>query len=273
MKFRFLNESADISRSLLKKALVNSGVKLPKDESLTEDVSSDSDEFQAYITNLGAYNEGELRGEWVTFPIDEDEFDEILEKIGCTEPGYEEWFVTDYDCDCDAQGTLGEYPSLEQLNEFAEMIEDDAFKALLDYLDFEDAKSTFESGDYQFYPSDVYSWTDYAEQYVDGIGGVEQLGRDTIESYFDYEALGRELDFESYETEDDDGETQYVSAGEYWCGDEGASDYDIGEAYVDEVGFDGVGNPEYYFDFEKFGRDISFESSGGPTDFGFIVYF
>ena len=37
--------------------------------------------FRAYITNLGKYNEGELVGEWVDFPIDEDEFNDILTRI------------------------------------------------------------------------------------------------------------------------------------------------------------------------------------------------
>ena len=36
------------------------------DEAYGEDVY-----FKAFVTNLGKYNEGELVGEWVEFPIDE----------------------------------------------------------------------------------------------------------------------------------------------------------------------------------------------------------
>lgn len=229
---------------------------------LTEDVSSN---FSAFITNIARYNEiGADAGEWVEFPIDESDFEEVLDRIGCNEPGQEEWFVTDYDCEVDAYDSLGEYPSFEELNEFAEMIEDDAFKAILeDQGDFSSAKDIYESGDYQFYPG-VDSWTDFAYEYVDGIGGVEQLGKDTIERYFDYDQLGRDLSFDSYE--DDEGEE--ISAGEYWCGDEDATDEEIGLAYVDAVGFDGVSNSENYLDYESFGRDLSFD--GSLTDYGVI---
>ena len=40
--------------------------------------------LKGFITNLGKYNEGELVGEWVTFPIDEDELD-----VGSSHPGAE----------------------------------------------------------------------------------------------------------------------------------------------------------------------------------------
>lgn len=30
--------------------------------------------FEAFVTNLGKYNEGELVGEWVQFPTTEDKF-------------------------------------------------------------------------------------------------------------------------------------------------------------------------------------------------------
>lgn len=57
--------------------------------------------FEAYITNLGKYNEGELVGEWVKFPTTPEELQNVFERIGigskdefgCT---YEEWFISDY---------------------------------------------------------------------------------------------------------------------------------------------------------------------------------
>ena len=225
--------------------------------------SSGTSEFQAYITNLGKYNEGELRGQWVDFPIDSMDFQKVLQNIGINEE-YEEWFVTDYDCEVDAYDVLGEYPSLEELNEFGKMIEDDAFKAILeDQGSFESAKSIYESGNYVFYP-DIDDWTDYAYQYIDSIGGVEAL-QDDAENYFDYEALGRDLNLNYYPNED-----MPETAGEYWCGDEDASDEDIGEAYVSDIGFDGVANSENYFDYEAFGRELSYD--GSLTDYGIIFY-
>lgn len=38
-----------------------------------------------YITNLGKYNEGELIGEWAEFPVNEEELEEILDRIGINE--------------------------------------------------------------------------------------------------------------------------------------------------------------------------------------------
>ena len=86
-------------------------------------------EVKAYVTNLGKYNEGELVGEWVTFPIDEDEQAELFERIGIdTEPNedgeyYEEYFMTDYDCDIDLYRYYGEYVDINTLNELAELLE------------------------------------------------------------------------------------------------------------------------------------------------------
>ena len=232
--------------------------------------SVESPEFSAYITNLGKYNEGELIGEWVQFPIDEDDFEEVLKKIGIGSKDefgqpYEEWFVTDYDCNLNGFDwqELGEYPSYETLQEFGELVDgiDDVEAVNNAYEvtgDLKEAIDGLDSGRIIYYPG-VENYYALAEYIIDEFGGVEELDRSTIEDYFDYEALGRDLSFDSYESEDEDGNEIEVSAGEYFCGDEGASDYDIGEAFVNDVGFDGVGNIESYFDFHKYGRDLSYE--------------
>ena len=229
--------------------------------------------FKAYITNLGKYNEGELVGEWVEFPIDEDEFEEVLQRIGISdEPDedgnyYEEWFVTDYECDLpgfDWQ-ELGEYTSYDKLNEYGEFVEEmnagDSEMLLNVYEavgDIEEAKELIEKGNVSFYPG-VTSEEDLAYYIIDEYyGGVGDLKSDQLESYFDYEMLGRDLSFDEYETDekDEDGNTIYQTAGEYWCGDENATDEEIGEAFVDEVGFDGVSDASNYFDYKAFGRDL-----------------
>ena len=38
--------------------------------------------FEAYVTNLGKYNEGALVGEWVKFPTTEEEMQKVYERIG-----------------------------------------------------------------------------------------------------------------------------------------------------------------------------------------------
>ena len=75
------------------------------------------DDMAVYIANLGKYNEGYLVGAWFTFPIDEED---VKEKIGLNER-YEEYAIHDTD---NFPVTIGEYVSIEELNEMYEMIEE-----------------------------------------------------------------------------------------------------------------------------------------------------
>lgn len=225
-------------------------------------------EFKAFITNLGKYNEGELVGEWVRFPINEANFNRILNRIGIG-PMYEEWFVTDYECNLNGFDwqELGEYPSYEDLQEFGMLTLNITDVEAVDNAyevtgNLKEAIEGLDNGDLIFHKG-INTNQDWGYYIVDEIyGGVENLGIDTIERFFDYEALGRELNFDNY------GEDDEETAGEYWCGDEDASDTEIGEAYVENVGIAGVANPENYFDYEEFGRDNA--SDGMFTKDGFV---
>ena len=72
-----------------------------------------------YLTNLGKYNEGELTGEWVKLPVSDEELQEVFKRIGINKE-YEEYFITDYECDF---YEIGEYESISTLNEMAEKID------------------------------------------------------------------------------------------------------------------------------------------------------
>lgn len=171
--------------------------------------------LKIYLTNLGKYNEGELVGEWVELPIDEDELEAVKERIGISdEPDkhgryYEEWFITDYETDVDGL-KVGEYDDLDELNELAERLddlEDDEETALQAYLlngcDFPDALDKAEEGNYTIY-SDCDSMTDLAYIVVDECGYLNDVP-ETVARYFDYEAFGRDLDIEGtyYQIGDD----------------------------------------------------------------------
>ena len=180
--------------------------------------------------------------------------------------------VSDKDIKKSLEDTDVKLEESKQLRESDEYTEDEAYLAILDAEgDEETAKEIYESGDYSFYP-DIYDWTELAENVIDEIyGGPENLDKQTLEIYFDYEKLGRDLSFDSYESDeqDEDGDYIEISAGEYWCGDENATDEEIGEAFVDEVGIAGVSHPDYYFDYEAYGRDLSFDNFY-MTDYGII---
>lgn len=222
--------------------------------------------LRGFLTNLGKYNEGDLVGEWVDLPIDEDELEDVFKRIGISdEPDengvyYEEYFWTDWECDipevCD---TLGEYVSIDEANKLGEMVENvedpEAFAAAVEILG--DTDEAFEHVDEMICIGEGYDVDRIIGEYYSDPDNVGELSQETIERYFDYEALGRDIRLEYYASEEGDPET----AGEYWCGDENATDEEIGETVVSELGFDGISNKEDYFDETSFGRDIHIEGS------------
>ena len=80
------------------------------------------DDMQVYIANLGKYNEGELVGDWFSFPLDEEV---IAERIGLNAE-YEEYAIHDTD---NFPMEISEYISIEELNRIYEQLEE-----LPDYL-------------------------------------------------------------------------------------------------------------------------------------------
>ena len=66
--------------------------------------------FEAYITNLGKYNEGRLVGETLKFPATTEEVQALLKRIGVDGVRYEEVFITSFDGDVlGLYDHLGEY--------------------------------------------------------------------------------------------------------------------------------------------------------------------
>ena len=80
------------------------------------------DDMQVYIANLGKYNEGELVGDWFSFPLDEEV---IAERIGLNAE-YEEYAIHDTD---NLPMEISEYTSIDELNRIYEQLEE-----LPDYL-------------------------------------------------------------------------------------------------------------------------------------------
>lgn len=239
------------------------------------------DVLRGALTNLGKYNEGGLDYVWVSFPCDEDDFQEYLKQIGIGEDSgdgsvYEEYFFSDWDTDYDwvDLSNLGENEDFDDVNEYAKSLEsivdddkEEEFKAAMEYSgDFHDAVDLVET-DSVVKISDESQSSKMDEaigySYVDSIGFS---GLSDVENYFDYEAYGRDIRIEYYPMEAGDPET----AEEYWCGDERADDEEIGRAVVNQLGWDGVGkeSQERYFDYEAFGRDLQIDLPFVQTDDG-----
>ena len=163
--------------------------------------------FEAYITNLGKYNEGALVGEWVKFPTTYEELQKVFERIGIGSENefgnvYEEWFITDYDCYVDGlHKVLSEYENLDELNYLAANIENldggeyERFEAAIDMGDYtssaKDLINLTENLDkYDLYP-DVHDHDDLGRLYLDEYGTMEIP--DHLQNYIDYEAYGRDI--------------------------------------------------------------------------------
>lgn len=164
--------------------------------------------MKIYLTNLGKYNEGELIGEWVELPVSQEELQKVFERIGINEE-YEEYFITDYECDF---YEVGEYENLDTLNEIAERIEEldeeesKVVKALMSELGYtlDEAIDKVNNGDYRIY-SDCDNMTDIAYQVVEECGYLNNVP-DNVARYFDYESFGGDLGIEGNYIFTDDNE-------------------------------------------------------------------
>ena len=155
--------------------------------------------MKIFLTNLGKYNEGELVGEWIELPVSNEELQEVFKRIGIDGKEYEEYFITDYECDF---YEVGEYENLDTLNDIAEKLEEldeeesNIAKALMSELGYtlDEAIEKANNGDYRIY-YDCDSMTDIAYQVVEEYGYLENVP-DNVARYFDYEAFGRDLGIE-----------------------------------------------------------------------------
>lgn len=148
--------------------------------------------LKGFITNLGKYNEGELVGEWITFPISEEELEDVLLRIGINEE-YEEFFFTDWECEFDTG--LGEYESLAQVNELAEQLEAadiEVVKAIIEATGYSLEYALDHADDYVFYEG--MSLEDVAYEIVEECYDLPEIAQ----RYFNYEAFARDLGFDGY---------------------------------------------------------------------------
>lgn len=158
--------------------------------------------FEAFVTNLGKYNEGALVGEYLKFPTTAEEVEALLKRIGIDGVLYEEIFISDYNIDIPGlYDCLGEYESIDELNHLA---------CLLSELDEVDMTKFAAAVDEGAHTSSVAELINLAENldcygYYPGVTTPEELGRIYIEDfgtiefpeelrpYIDYEAYGRDM--------------------------------------------------------------------------------
>ena len=155
--------------------------------------------FEAYITNLGKYNEGELVGETLKFPTSSQEVQALLKHIGVDGIRYEEFFITSFDGDVlGLYDYLGEYENMDELNHLACLLSE------LDQGELENLRQCSIRGRYTSSVADIINLTQNLDcfEFYPEIENEEDLGRywaedlpipEELKDYFDYEAYGRDI--------------------------------------------------------------------------------
>ena len=165
-------------------------------------------ELKGYITNLGKYNEGFLIGEWVTFPIDEEEQKAVFDRIGINAE-YEEYFFTDYESEIDLD--LHEYTSIKTLNEIAEKLQEwdeETLKAACEVWSLSEVLNN--SPDDYMILSDVNNYYDLGYYWIEESGCYDLKGLGSIRNYIDYESFGRDVYLETNSGFSDYGYIEYM---------------------------------------------------------------
>ena len=161
--------------------------------------------IEAYVTNLGKYNEGELASEPLKFPTTTEEVQALLKRIGVDNIQYEEIFIADYGGDLpELNACLGEYESIDELNHLACLLSE------LDQGELEKFEAVIDSGEHTSSVADLINLAQNLDcyEFYPGVEDDETLGRIYVEdmeaidvpehllNYFDYEAYGRDIRLE-----------------------------------------------------------------------------
>lgn len=81
--------------------------------------------LEAFVTNLGRYNEGHLDGAYLKLPATTEDVQALLKRIHVDGIRYEEVFITDYETNIPGlYDCLGEYESIDELSYLASLLGD-----------------------------------------------------------------------------------------------------------------------------------------------------
>lgn len=172
-------------------------------------------ELKAFITSLGAYNDGALLGEWASLPINDEDLDALLHRIGVVDCftseelkkvpenlrrfASDEYFITDYETDMPGLSeNFGEYTSIENLNETAEELQDlddhdaEIVAAIMSdrNCDIDEAKEALQDG--WFLPCDPDDDSDIGYELCEQLDMLYNVPKH-LQRYFDYEQYGKDF--------------------------------------------------------------------------------
>lgn len=149
--------------------------------------------IKLYIANLAEYNNGELVGKWIELPMNVDDLKKEIAKILGSD---EEFAIHDYE----APFNVNEYDNIYKINEYAERLSSINLdrniieKILSNSCNIEEGINVIENEKYILYDN-CESMSDVAYEIVHELGYIHEIP-ESLRSYFDYEAFGRDLEIE-----------------------------------------------------------------------------
>lgn len=161
--------------------------------------------IEAYITNLGRYNEGYLIGGPLKLPAETGDVQALLKRIGVDGRRYEEIIITDYETEIDGlHSCLSENASIDELNYLASLLDEmdegdlEKFEAALSYGEYTGSLKALinlaQNLDcYEYYPG-ICNEEDLGYYLVDELDAMNVP--EHLRNYFDYEAFGRDVSLE-----------------------------------------------------------------------------
>ena len=161
--------------------------------------------LKIYVGTYRKYNNGDLSGKWISLPTDEETLRNELRAVAGNEKD-PEFMIQEFETAIEGMEPAESENIIELNNVMAQLKElditdnsSDAAKALSVMLGrgmtFEEALQKVTDGDYTFYAIDESKFNQEEAlglELVELAGGEENLSRDTLEMYFDYEGYGRD---------------------------------------------------------------------------------
>lgn len=181
--------------------------KILNESVLNEDFENSNDNkpiLKIYVGTYNKYNNGDISGKWISLPTDEETLRNELRAVAGNEKD-PEFMIQDFETAIEGMEPA-ESENIFELNNIMTQLKElditdnnsDAAKALSVMLNrgasFEEALQKIIDGEYSFIAIDESRWNREEALGIalsDDFGGVEQMDRDTLENYFNYEEYGR----------------------------------------------------------------------------------
>ena len=209
--FNYMTDEVDYSDRNLEDILTKSNRMF--DTNFARGGMMKDDTPKIYVADLKAYNEGRLIGEFIDLS-EYDSGEEVMEKI--TE--LMEEYSDKYHNGEETEYAIHDYENFSS-SLYSESMGEEDFDIIIDTYKMsdeydipaevlQDVMNDFNSANENLsdFISDRYygrfdNDSDLAYDYVEQMGGISELGDNTIETYFDYDSFGRDLamDFSEYD--------------------------------------------------------------------------